>query len=193
MNIGCVVMASGSALRFGSNKLLANFCKKPLIGHILEKLPREEFDKIIVVTRSEDVKKLCATLDIDCLLHAQPLQSDTVRLGIEVMRDMDGCMFCVANQPLCTAESIRRMTRAFSQQPHNIIRLAFDGKAGNPVIFPRSLFSELSALPQGRGGGAVVQKHPDLVVTVNAESAEELADVDTPEMLARLEELAQCR
>ena len=158
-----------------------------MIQHILEQLPQESFSKIVVVTRSLEVKEICGRLEIDCIIHSLPLQSDTVRIGIEAMQSMDGCLFCVGDQPLCTKQSISRIIQAFAAQPQNIFRLCFNGQAGNPVIFPKHLFSQLALLPEGKGGGAVIAAHPSIVYTVEAQYAAELSDVDTPEMLKMLE------
>lgn len=40
------------------------------------------------------------------------LQSDTIRLGLAEMAEMDGCMLCVADQPYCTRESMEALLRA---------------------------------------------------------------------------------
>ena len=75
--IGCVIMASGLAKRFGSNKLLAEFDRKPLLCRafaVTEGLHR------VVVTRSTEVQALCEKYGIPVLHHAHPLRSDTVRL-----------------------------------------------------------------------------------------------------------------
>ena len=80
--IGCVIMASGLAKRFGSNKLLAEFDGKPLLCRafaVTEGLHR------VVVTRSTEVQTLCEECGIPVLHHALPFRSDTVRLGLEYL------------------------------------------------------------------------------------------------------------
>lgn len=47
------------------------------------------------------------------------------------------------------------------------------------MIFPRSLFGELMELRGEESGKAVVRRHPELVVLVEAVSAQELRDIDT--------------
>jgi len=104
--LACIIMASGKGERFGSNKLLVEFKGKPLLQHILEttSLP---FAKRLVVTRYEAVVKLCHNLNIDAVLHDQPYQSDTVRIGLENLpqEDYAGFLFCTGDQPLLTQES----------------------------------------------------------------------------------------
>ena len=74
--IGCEIMATGLAKRFGSNKLLAEFDGKPLLCRafaVTEGLYR------VVVTRSTEMQSLCEKYGIPVLHHAHPLRSDTVR------------------------------------------------------------------------------------------------------------------
>lgn len=189
MKIGCVVMASGSAKRFGSNKLLAPLCGKPLLTHTLENIPKELFAEIAVVTIHKEIASLAENMGFESLLHKSLLQNHSVKAGIEKMKAMDGCMFCVSDQPLCSGETMKKMINAFSEQPKKIVRLFSGGIQGNPVIFPNSLFPLLEKLPKGRGGSAVAAQFPHLVVPVEAASPYEMNDVDSPESLAQMEKL----
>ena len=83
-------------------------------------------------------------------------------------------------------QSVANLCAAFEDAPEKIWRLSWQGTVGNPVLFPKSTFAELLNLPVGKGGGAVVKKHPDLVDTVEVADERELVDVDTPEILASL-------
>ena len=50
--VGCVIMASGLARRFGSNKLLADFGGRPLLCRALEVTATPALAARVVVTRS---------------------------------------------------------------------------------------------------------------------------------------------
>ena len=63
--------------------------------------------------------------------------------------------------------------------------------AGLSVLFPAWAFAELAALPQGRGGGEVVRRHPERVRCVPVEDPAELLDIDRRQDLERLERLEQ--
>lgn len=186
MKIGCVVMASGLSRRFGENKLLRPFRGRPLLWWCLNALPRDRLDRITVVTRYPAAQPLCAEFGADCLLHDRPALSDTIRLGIGTMGDMDGCLFAVADQPLCRRESLVRLLDAFRAAPDAPARLGWEGRPGNPVLFPASLFSALAALEGEQGGGRVL---PPEVTLVPVSHPAELEDADTPEAFTRLEQL----
>ncbi len=111
-------MASGLAKRFGSNKLLAEFDRKPLLCRVFavtEGLHR------VVVTRSTEVQALCEKYGIPVLHHAHPLRSDTVRLGLEYLLPrfpaMSGCVFLPGDQPLLTRKTLCDMISAFCAEP----------------------------------------------------------------------------
>ena len=190
MKIGCVIMASGMARRFGSNKLLHDFHGEPMMVRILRSTAATTMSHRLVVTRHKEVEAICQTEQVACLLHDLPKRSDTVRLGVEKLLEtapeLDGIMFAASDQPCLTAESIQNLCNAFISDPLNIYRLCWKDTMGNPVIFPRSTFNALLNLPEGKGGGAVVKAHPELVRTVSALDEKELIDCDTPEILQSL-------
>lgn len=190
MKIGCVIMASGMARRFGSNKLLCDFRGEPMVHQILRSARECRFDICTVVTRHEEVAELSLNMQIPAILHQLPLRSDTVRLGLnsllEQCPNLDGVVFAAADQPCLRAESIQALCRGFEQQPQRIFRLSCQGSAGNPVLFPRWAFEELRSLPEGKGGSAVIKAHPDYVTLVEINDPRELVDVDTPEILRKL-------
>ena len=170
MKIGCIVMAAGNARRFGSNKLDARVEGKTLLRRALEAVPAACFDRVAVVTqypRGMDLAREMGFLPVENPRPDLGL-SHTITLGMAHMQDMDGVMFQVSDQPL-----LRR---------DRLAALAHDGVRGNPCLFPASLFPELTALEGDHGGSAVIRRHPDLLLLVEA-PPQELTDVDTPQAL----------
>lgn len=182
-------MASGLGTRFGGNKLMADFGGKPMIQWILD-ATTNLFARRVVVTRNEGVRELCQRLNIDCVFHDLPHRSDTVRLGLEQMPDsLDGCMFCLADQPYLTYSTLYRLAEAATCNPDNIWRLICEDTLGSPVWFPMSLVDELSHLPEGKGGNVVAKRHDSIVRTVSISNPLELQDIDTRELCDELRPL----
>ena len=186
-NIGCVIMASGLGRRFGGNKLMADFHGKPMIFRILD-ATEGIFAQRVVVTRSEEVSALCLERGIQVVLHGLPHRSDTVRLGLGAMPEIDRCMFATADQPFLRKETVSALALASGNDPDSIWRTVCDGTPGSPVIFPKWAFGELENLPEGKGGGVIIKKYPERLRTVSVRDKYELMDVDTPEDLAFLAE-----
>ena len=205
--IGCVIMASGLARRFGSNKLLADFGGRPLLCRALDATDTPQLACRIVVTRSAEVETLCQTLGVACLRHALPGRNDTVRLGLEALLTLQpglaGCIFLPGDQPLLRRETVEALVCAFvadtrtqKETERAIFRLgarAADGPdtvVGSPVLFGCGYFPALCTLPEGKGGSVVLKAHPEQVQIVYAQRREELLDADTPEALEELSAIA---
>ena len=208
--VGCVIMASGLSRRFGSNKLLADFCGQPMLCRAFAATDTQQLAARIVVTRSEQVKALCDAHGVPALLHSQPGRNDTVRLGLSALTaqlpGLSGCMFLPGDQPLLQRRTVEEMVLSFRQQAEGqketeqvILRLGSKSPdspvplVGSPVLFASSFFPELLTLPEGKGGNVLLQKYPAQVHTVCTADSSELQDADTPEALAQLQMLAARR
>ena len=190
--MGCVVLAAGKGQRFGGNKLLAPLGGKPLLAHTLAALPRQRLARLLAVASAPETAAFCQQSGVPCLLYPGGPQSESVRRGLAEMTDLDGCLFLPGDQPLCRRESLEVLLDAFAGHPQSVIRLAWQGRPGSPVVFPAVLFDRLAALSGDVGGMAAVPGSGVPVRLVEAAHPWELWDADTPAALARLEEcLAQ--
>lgn len=189
MKLGCIVMAAGRSSRFGSNKLLTDFCGKPLYQWALEAVPPDAYERVQVVTGYAPIMALAEKLGYGAVVNDRPELgvSRTIRLGMQGLLDCDGVLFMTADQPCLTQDSVRRVAALFERE-HGIIAAAgCGGKKGNPCLFPSALFPELMALEGDAGGSKVIKAHPDRLRLIEV-PALELADCDT---VKRLQELAE--
>lgn len=184
-NLGCVIMASGLGRRFGGNKLMADFHGAPMILRALSATDGI-FRHRVVVTRHKDVAALCGARDTKVVLHDLPARSDTVRLGLEAVGAVVGCLFCPGDQPLLRQETVAALALEAVNDPSSIWRPSSGETPGAPVLFPGWCFPALHSLPTGKGGGYVIRQYPQRLRTVPAESPWELMDADTPEALSTL-------
>ena len=207
LTVGCVIMASGLSRRFGTNKLLADFCGQPMLCRAFDATATPGIAARIVVTRSEEVQALCRAQGVPVLLHSLPGRNDTVRLGLsallEQQSELSGCMFLPGDQPLLRRETVEAMTERFcptewqKETEREIFRLGAVADndptplVGSPVLFGSSFFSELLTLPENKGGNVLLKKYPAQVRTICIADSAELLDADTPEVLQQLETIAR--
>ena len=187
--IGCVVMASGLARRFGTQKLVEPLAGVPILERTLSALPDDLLD-VVVVTRSADVEELCDVIGVRCVRHAGALQSDTVREGLKALPGVAGCLFVPGDQPLLTEASVRAVVADFQMHPGSIVRLGWRGAPASPILWPSEELPSLAALEGDTGGSALLARRQELGVRVRVvEAARELEvqDVDTREDLELLE------
>ena len=189
MKLGCVVMAAGNARRFGENKLAARFRGKSLIRRTLEAVPGNVFDAVAVVTQYPEIAELAKEFHFAAIRNEHPDFgiSHTIKLGLTELRDCDGVLFLVSDQPLLRRESVAALAELWKQQPNKIAALGHDGVRGNPCLFPARFFPELLELREDRGGNAVIRRHEADLVLLEVDGAE-LYDVDTVRALEHLEQ-----
>lgn len=179
--IWAVLLASGGSRRFGEeNKLLWPVEGVPMAERVFRALPPEMPG--LVVTGWGPVAALAEKYDNLTVVPNPDGDRDvavTIRRGIAALpEEAEGALFCVCDQPRLTRESVTRMAEAFRREPEGIHVLSWEGRLGNPCLFPRKYFPALAALPPHTGGKALFRRFPAAVRPVPAGFPGELEDID---------------
>ena len=184
---GCVVLAAGSASRFGGNKLTATVEGQALIRRALSAVPAEKLSAVAVVTQYPEILDLAREFSFTPVRNDAPEAgvSRSIALGRAALGDCPGALFLVADQPLLRRESVEALVALWQERPEGVAALGHGGVRGNPCLFPARLFPELLALRGDRGGSAGIRRHED-VLTLLEVDPRELQDADTPEALERI-------
>ena len=182
-------MAAGNARRFGENKLAARFRGKSLIRRTLEAVPEDIFDAVAVVTQYPEITELAREFAFIAIHNEHPDFgiSHTIQLGLTELRDCDGVLFLVSDQPLLRQESVTELAELWKRQPDKIAALGHGGVRGNPCLFPARFFPELLELREDHGGNTVIRRHEEDLILLEVDGAE-LYDVDTVRALEQLEQ-----
>lgn len=180
-------MAAGNARRFGENKLAAALRGRNLILRALEAVPTEQFEKVVVVTQYPEIMRLAGEFHFATVHNPHPEYgiSHTIELGLTGLRDCDGVLFQVADQPLLRRESVAALAQLWQAHPDQIVALGHGGVRGNPCVFPARFYPELLELTEDHGGNSVIRRH-EADLRLYEVPAEELGDVDTAEALEAL-------
>jgi molybdenum cofactor cytidylyltransferase len=100
--------------------------------------------------------------------------------------DCEGLAVVLGDLPLLRPSHVRPVLQAFASAPAGAICLPVHaGRRGHPVLFDRRYVGELAALTGEGGARRVLDRHADRVLEVEIPSDAILADVDTPDALAR--------
>jgi molybdenum cofactor cytidylyltransferase len=188
--IAAVVLAAGRSTRMGGpNKLLAEIAQRPLIRIAAEEALASRAKPVIVVTghQRDHVEKVLAGLPVR-LVHnpdfAQGLGT-SLRAGIAaVPADADGAIVCLGDMPQVDAALIDRLIGAFDPDRGALVVVpTFEGKRGNPVLWSRRFFPDLTAIEGDVGARHLIGRYGEAVVEVPVDGKAALTDVDTPEAL----------
>ncbi|MEG1447832.1 MAG: nucleotidyltransferase family protein [Oscillospiraceae bacterium] len=188
----CILLACGQGKRFGENKLLQRLGNKTLVEIAIDTIPRECFEKIILVTKYKQVADIAASKGVITILsNDDEIKgiSVTIKKGMGYVDGTDGCMFGVCDQPLRTSKSIIKMIELFNQNEGSIVALGHNGKRGNPVLFHKNYYEELKNLSGDNSGGFVVKNHIDKLILCEVQNEKELLDIDTKQDLEKIKEI----
>ena len=196
MNITAIILASGFSKRFNGNKLLTIYQEKPMIMHVLEKVARQNFYEVIIVSQYEEVFSLVNSIvDSRCSIksiknnHPEIGISESIRLGVKESGPCDAYMFFVGDAPHMAEETIEKMMiyyQSLEQKEAAILCPYYQGNRGNPVIFGKNYHEQLLALRGDEGGKQIIRQYPKNVVHYEIEDAKQLLDIDTQDDLSQI-------
>jgi molybdenum cofactor cytidylyltransferase len=95
-----------------------------------------------------------------------------------------GAIFLLSDQPQVTITVIQALTEKHAEGLYPIVAPMVVDRRGNPVLFDRVTFADLTAIEGDTGGRAIFHKHRAEYLPWHDDSL--LLDVDTPEQYQRL-------
>lgn len=195
--LAAVLLAAGSASRFGSPKQLAEIGGVPLVRRAAEAILECRAELIVVTgANAELVSGVLRGLPVR-LAH-NPFwdlgMGESIARGFrELSRQLAppvASLLCLVDQPMVGAPQLRRLIDRHLAEPRRIVVSDHGETVGPPCLFPAEFYAELAQLSGAKGARRVLEAHRDAVVTVSLPEA--ALDIDLPEDHARaLQALAQ--
>ncbi|MCI5773716.1 MAG: nucleotidyltransferase family protein [Erysipelotrichaceae bacterium] len=182
MKLDLVILAAGFSRRFKTNKLLYQFKDKCLIAHTFDKIDKQLFDRILVVTQYAEIANLAKEHGFMVAYNFEPQKgiSSSLQVAIKTLKDSEQMMFLVADMPYLEAQSLLKLAQ-LADGEHIIC--AYDEQIQNPMIFPSCYYGEIMALEHDQGAKKVALKHPDKIIRC-VMTTKELKDIDIQEDVA---------
>ena len=112
--------------------------------------------------------------------------STSVKAGIGALgSNIDAAIVQLGDMPGVGAPLLDRLIAAFSPvEGRTICVPTVGGKRGNPVLWARRFFPEMTKLSGDSGAKHLIGEHADLVCEVEMTGEAAITDIDTPEALA---------
>jgi molybdenum cofactor cytidylyltransferase len=184
-----IVLAAGASTRFGSPKQLVRVAGRPLMHTAVARATEVAGSAVIVVlgAGAAQLAPLLTHSPATIVINREWREgmASSIRAGVaKLPSSCNAVLLMLADQAAVTAEDLKRLAGAWRRQPEYIAAARHGTTTGVPAIFPRSAFSDLTALRGDIGARMVLQRNPDRVVRVAMPSA--AIDLDTPEDLLAL-------
>jgi molybdenum cofactor cytidylyltransferase len=188
--IGALLLAAGQSRRMGGpNKLLAEIDGTPMVAHVARRLLASRARPIIAVlgNQADAVDTVLGKLPIERVRNPEFAAglSTSLKRGIAALpSDLDGVIVCLGDMPLISGRHLDRLIAAFNPlEGRAIIVPTRRGKRGNPVLWSRQFFPEMTGLAGDVGAKHLIGEHAELVAEVEMDDDAVLVDIDTPEAL----------
>jgi nicotine blue oxidoreductase len=168
--IPAVVLAAGSATRFGAPK------QELLLPHVLRRLALAGIEDVVVVLGAYRLAVDGATT-VTCTDWARG-PGASLRAGLDALpAEAEAALVVLADGPLIAPEAIRRVAAAWKAGGSDIVAASYGGERGHPVCMGRAAWSSIPV------AGA---RELDALL-VPCDDLGEPGDVDTPEDLRAIE------
>lgn len=186
--IKALVPAVGYSSRMKTNKMLLPFAGSTVIENTVQKFLQSQVDGVAVVVGNEKEK-------IQHVLASYPVQlvenirfgvgmSSSVQEGVKVLTEddlLDGIMIIPGDMPLIKTETINKLLARFKEKNALIMIPVYQGKRGHPVLFAKSLFSQLMEVKGDVGARNVVKRNSDKCSFLEINDQGVLIDIDCEE------------
>lgn len=187
--VAALILAAGQSRRMGSaNKMTVPVDGKPMVRHVAEAAIHSDCDHTIVVTGHEpqDVTEALNGLDVE-LVHNQDYAaglSSSLKAGVSAVSSRyDQILVLLGDMPLVDHALINQLIQAGRENTGSIVVACSHGKRGNPVLWPKQFFPELTTISGDTGARHIIGQYEESVVEVETGDAAAV-DLDTPDAVA---------
>jgi len=193
--VAVVVLAAGRSTRMGGpNKMLADANGQPLVVHAVKAaLASQAVEVVVVLGHMADQVKAAVTGAVSAERLRFVVNPDfaeglstSVRSGIGALgKTIDAAIVQLGDMPGVTSGLLDKLMAAFSPvEGRSICVPTVGGKRGNPVLWNRRFFPEMTKVAGDTGAKHLIGEHADLVCEVEMSGEAAVTDIDTPEALA---------
>jgi molybdenum cofactor cytidylyltransferase len=178
-----ILLAAGSASRFGSHKLLYPLPDGTPIGIAAARHLKQGVKHTIAVVRPDDAR-LTALMHDEGLTtvvseHAECGISASLVSAIRATENADGWLIALADMPWIKPQTINTVANML-EQGADIVAPYYDGQRGHPVGFSHRFLPDLLGLTGDKGAGNLLLTNINLLQIWHCDDAGILQDIDRP-------------
>jgi molybdenum cofactor cytidylyltransferase len=188
LNVVAILLAAGSATRFGSDKLLHRLPHDvPIAAQSARHLKSVFAGRILAVVRP-DSARLQEILEqegcqvVECENAAQGM-GESLACAVRAAGPADGYVVALADMPFIRASSIAAVREAL-ERGAPLAAPYFRARRGHPVGISARFRDELAALRGDEGARHIVSRYESEIVKIPVGDPAVLRDIDTPGDLA---------
>jgi molybdenum cofactor cytidylyltransferase len=188
--IAAVILAAGQSRRMGkANKLMEVVNGKPMMLHAVDAAIAAGTKPVVVVTghEPERIEKTVEGRSVT-IVHNPDFAnglSTSLRAAVNALSDdIEGIVVCLGDMPAVTTAHIEKLMSAFDPASGRFIVVpTVRGKRGNPVLWHRRYFDQMTQISGDVGARHLIGENEDALVEIAMDDDAVLQDLDTPAAL----------
>lgn len=185
--VSAVVLAGGASKRMGlTNKLLAEVNGAPMVYRSVRAALQSDAAEVIVVTGHEAdlVREALSGLDVRFIHNPSYPEglSTSLRAGIgAVSKNLTGAVVLLGDMPRLTSGTVNALIERFhGDNDKTICQPVFDGRSGNPILWPREYFSDMLDIRGDTGARQLLERYGAQLSKVEVDDPGIHFDIDEP-------------
>ena len=186
-----VVPTAGRSSRLGLPKPLLDANGASFVSRVVEALREGGCDSVVVVSRGDAVAVHREALRTGATVLPSddpdegPIASIRTALSFLLQPTRaslpEAILLHPVDYPLVRATTVRKLLNAFRKSSVPLVIPYFQDRSGHPILFGRTLFSELLTPSLPEGARTVSRRHRHQALRIDVEDSGILADIDTVE------------
>jgi molybdenum cofactor cytidylyltransferase len=173
--ISGIVLAAGTASRFGSTKQVFELEGKPLVQHAIDIANDAELDEIVVVL-GHDAQRVLAAVELPesgrVVVNERFADGQSASLAVGLQNldaESEAAVVLLGDQPGIHPEEIRALVRRSSETRAPIVRIRYRDAPG-PALLSREIWPEALELAGDTGARVLFESHPLEEVEIDREA-----------------------
>lgn len=191
-----VILAAGESSRMGRDKALLPWHGSTFLGAAIESLqPHCDLVTVVAGANAESLKPVIYSRGAFLLVNPHPEQGQfsSLRIGVQNVLDRgrDAAIITLVDRPAASSKTVGELRRAFLEAVVArdwAVVPEYGGNHGHPIVVGREMIQRFLDAPVTSNAREVEHAVQNKVRYVPVSERNVIANVDTPEEYARLDE-----
>lgn len=185
--IGAIILAAGSASRFGSPKQLLTIDGKHLLNKTIELIKAANITNAVIVLGA-NIAQIKPTIilpenyQIVQNHYWEEGMSTSIITGIKALKEkwptLEAYIILVCDQPYLNVQCIESVLAAYQYPQKQIVAAAYGNTVGTPLLISKKFECDLMQLKGDKGAKSIALANSELLYTIPFEKG--VFDIDYP-------------
>ena len=181
-----IILAAGSSIRMGSQKLLLPYHDSSMIETVIDNVLGSRIDKVMVVlgSDSDDITRTIGQKPVEICINPQPEKGmlSSVLCGFKAIpEEATAALVYLGDQPNIPPVITNKILEAYNEDLHGIVIPVYNHRRGHPLLVDLKYRRDIYKLDLEQGLRSLMHLFPEDVLEVEVDEPGILVDIDTRE------------